>query len=80
MRGTRPSSGLGDLGADACVRVDVLAVACDGDGLGVVGARTVAKMVVLVGDASFLAMVIGDLAVGAHVMCGMTPRCSGHTA
>jgi len=31
-------SGFGDYDADACLRVGVLSVACDGDGLGVVGA------------------------------------------
>ena len=55
------------------MRVGVLAVACDGDGLGVVGAGEDGGHgeVDGLGDASFPCDgEVGDLAVGAHVMCG----------
>jgi len=55
------------------VGVGVLAVACDGDGLGVVGAGEDGGQdeVDGLGDASFLYDgEVGDLAVDARVVCG----------
>jgi len=64
--------GLGDLDADACVRVGVLSVMCDGDWLGVVGAGEDGGHgeVDGLGDSSFPCNgEVGDLTVDARVMC-----------
>ena len=75
---------LGDLDADTCVCVGVLSVACDGDGLGVVGAGEDGghgELDVL-RDTSFPCNgEVGDLAVDARVVCGYdTSLLEGHCA
>ena len=75
---------LGDLDADTFVCVGVLSVACDRDGLGVVGAGEDGghgELDVL-RDTSFPCNgEVGDLAVDARVVCGYdTSLLEGHCA
>ena len=75
---------LGDLDADTFVCVGVLSVACDGDGLGVVGAGEDGGHGELdaLRDTSFPCNgEVGDLAVDARVVCGYdTSLLEGHCA